>query len=355
MRQNQSSDETPDRGFNSVPSTGKSPQFDPIVFQTKRILRPSSRDQLNNPSDEEVVDDRNNNNNNNNNNNQSKLTCGCSFVNKSNENCCKENDQQFHPIHAKNNQSSFENKSLNEIHCSNLELFSSEQMNEDRKPAKKSDMTPHEQHEEDSSPRNFTNVKLAAIDGTGVAVAQFSREEQSTTPPADANHPYQPPQSMEVFNAVLWNLQQQQLYQMQMLHKLHRQFDTRTEEQDSNIDVERVKGQDILRAEQPIEHNSIKTENKTFDVATKSSTSTRESEPKQTTEKAQSPSSKYLNCDPTSTSSGYYKPLTPSTSSFISPMLAMIDMSSTRLLQQKILQDSKLSIFHVFIFFETKS
>ncbi|ESN95373.1 hypothetical protein HELRODRAFT_179444 [Helobdella robusta] len=126
---------------------------------------------------------------------------------------------------------------------------------------------------EESSALNFTNVKLAAMQNTGVAVAQFNGG--SLTPPAPPHpHPHQlqnyfshlqnqeqnfpktvsdgdnnitpttnnnniipttsnktsltkPPPPFNMFNTVLWSLQQQQqqLYQMQMLHKLSRQFD----------------------------------------------------------------------------------------------------------------------------------
>jgi len=61
------------------------------------------------------------------------------------------------------------------------------------------------------APPRESNVKLAAIDGTEVAVAQFA---ENNILPAD----------MAALNVVLWNLHQQQMFQMHMLLQLQQQI-----------------------------------------------------------------------------------------------------------------------------------
>ena len=72
-------------------------------------------------------------------------------------------------------------------------------------------LPPYVQFPSIMAPPRESNVKLAAIDGTEVAVAQFT---ENNVLPAD----------MAALNVVLWNLHQQQMFQMHMLLQLQQQI-----------------------------------------------------------------------------------------------------------------------------------
>jgi hypothetical protein len=72
-------------------------------------------------------------------------------------------------------------------------------------------LSPYVQFPSMVAPPRESNVKLAAIDGTEVAVAQFA---ENNILPAD----------MAALNVVLWNLHQQQMFQMHLLLQLQQQI-----------------------------------------------------------------------------------------------------------------------------------
>lgn len=72
-------------------------------------------------------------------------------------------------------------------------------------------LPPYVQFPSMMAPPRESNVKLAAIDGTEVAVAQFA---ENNILPAD----------MAALNVVLWNLHQQQMFQMHLLLQLQQQI-----------------------------------------------------------------------------------------------------------------------------------